>query len=111
VTPEIRPSFVARNRNAAIEEIFWRAHRKYRGPLDGTKSNLPFNISDCEYTVSLGKFQFADVDPAVPEVGFVVSFHTNSNGKEEHSFGHNGLGVVLDYRCVIGDQCADRPNR
>jgi len=70
-----------------------------------TKSNLPYYIYRTANTLYSYKI------PVVPYLiqqflrfgfGCFIPYKTRMGRKNIH-FGHNGLGVVLDYRCVIGD--------
>jgi serine O-acetyltransferase len=70
-----------------------------------TKSNLPYYIYRTANTLYRWKV------PVLPFViqqllrvglGCFIPYKTRIGNKNVH-FGHNGLGVVLDYRCVIGN--------
>lgn len=70
-----------------------------------TKSNLPYYIYRTANTLYRWKV------PVLPfmiqqflRFGFCcfIPYKTRIGRRNIH-FGHNGLGVVLDYRCVIGD--------
>jgi serine O-acetyltransferase len=69
------------------------------------KSNLPYYIYRTANTLHRWRV------PVLPYIiqqflrfgfGCFIPYKTKIGTKNIH-FGHNGLGVVLDYRCVIGD--------
>jgi serine O-acetyltransferase len=70
-----------------------------------TKSNLPYYVYRTANTLYRWKI------PVLPFMaqqflrvvfGCFIPYKTRIGHKNIH-FGHNGLGVVLDHRCVIGD--------
>jgi len=62
-----------------------------------TKSNLPYYIYRTSNTLYRWKI------PVLPFlVCCFIPYDTKIGTKNIH-FGHNGLGVVLDHRCIIGD--------
>lgn len=70
-----------------------------------TKSNLPYYIYRTANNLYRWKIPFA---PMLIQqflrfgFGCFIPYKTKIGNKNIH-FGHNGLGVVLDYRCVIGN--------
>jgi serine O-acetyltransferase len=69
------------------------------------KSNLPYYIYRTANTLYRWKIPvFPFLIQQFLRFGFCcfIPYKTQIGRKNIH-FGHNGLGVVLDYRCVIGD--------
>lgn len=70
-----------------------------------TKSNLPYYLYRTANT--LYKWKVPIVPILIQQLlrfGFCcfIPYRTKMGSKNIH-FGHNGMGVVLDYRCVIGN--------
>lgn len=70
-----------------------------------TKSNLPYYIyrtSNILYRLKIPILPF--LVQQFLRFGFCcfIPYKTRIGTKNVH-FGHNGMGVVLDYRCIIGD--------
>jgi serine O-acetyltransferase len=70
-----------------------------------TKSNLPYYIFRTANTLHRWKVPVLPMlIQQVLRFGFCcfIPYKTRIGTKNIH-FGHNGLGIVLDYRCIIGD--------
>jgi serine O-acetyltransferase len=65
-----------------------------------TKSNLPYYIYRTANTLYRWR---VPVFPYLIQQFLRFGPYKTQMGRRNIHFGHNGLGVVLDYRCVIGD--------